>query len=339
LCSILDTEFIMRVLLTGGAGLIGSHLSRLLLDDGHEVLALDDFTFSYSAELSPALPADIAYRTGHLMAGARLIRCSIFEKARLRELLDAFSPEAVVHLAAIPLVAVATQHVEAAARSLSEGLITVLEALRDVRGVRRFVYASSSMVYGHFRQDPMPEDGPTEPVNIYGGLKLAGEVLTRAYLRPTGIEPVIVRPSAVYGPTDHHRRVVQKFCEATLDGTPVQLNARNDHTMDFTYVEDIAQGFFLAATHPRAAGETFNMTFGQARRLSDLFRILRAIEPGLTASTQDIDDHDRPTRGSLSIAKAGRLLDYAPRWPLERGVVAYLDYLRNGAMPLRLSAE
>lgn len=329
----------MRVLITGGAGLIGSHLSRLLLDQNHEVLALDDFTFSYSAALSPALPADIAYRTGQLMAGARLLRCSTFEKARLRELLTDFGPEVVVHLAAIPLVAVATQHVEAASRSLSEGLIALLEVLRSASGVRRFVYASSSMVYGHFRYDPMPEDGTTAPVNIYGGLKLAGEVLTRAYLQPTGIEPVIVRPSAVYGPTDHHNRVVQKFCEAALDGTPVQLNARNDHTMDFTYVEDIAQGFFLAATHPQAAGETFNMTFGQARRLSDLFRVIRSIEPGLTASTEDIDDHDRPTRGRLSIAKAHRLLGYAPRWPLERGIVAYLDYLRNGAAPLRIPAE
>ncbi|WP_276946829.1 NAD-dependent epimerase/dehydratase family protein [Haematobacter massiliensis] len=327
----------MRVLITGGAGLIGSHLTRLLLDEGHEILVLDDFTFSYSADLSPRMQADIAYRTGMLMKGARIERCSTMEKSRLRALLTGFGPDCVVHLAAIPLVTVATRQVEAAARSLSEGMINMLEVLRDTPGVGRFVYASSSMVYGDFRLDPMPEDGPCDPVNVYGGLKLAGEVLTRAYLKPTGIETVIVRPSAVYGPTDQHRRVVQKFCEAALEGGSVVLSAKNDHTMDFTHVDDVAEGFRLAVTHPAAAGETFNMTYGQARRLTELFEVIRALHPGLSASSDPLDDHDRPTRGTLSIAKAARLLGYAPRYPLEVGIPAYLEHLSG--RDWRMAAE
>lgn len=326
----------MRVLITGGVGLIGSHLTRRLLDEGHEILVLDDFTFSYSADLSPRIQTDIAYRTSVLMKGARIERCSTMEKSRLRALLTGFGPDCVVHLAAIPLVTVVSRQVEAAARSLSEGMINLLEVLREASGVRRFVYASSSMVYGDFQQDPMPEEGPCNPVNVYGGLKLAGEVLARSYLKPTGMETVIVRPSAVYGPTDQHRRVVQKFCEAALQGGSVMLSAK-DHTMDFTYVDDIAEGFRLAATHPAAAGETFNMTYGQARRLIDLVDVIRNFHPALALGSDTLDDHDRPTRGTLSIAKARRLLGYAPRYPLEAGIPAYLAHLAG--RDWRMAAE
>lgn len=325
----------MRILITGGAGLIGSHLTHRLLQDGHDIMCLDDFTYSYDAQPNPEQARDLALRFDVLLKGANVVRGSTLEKTLLRARIMEFQPDVVAHLAAIPLVSVATAHVEYAFRSLSEGLVNVLEVLRDTPFVSRFVYASSSMTYGNFEMDPMPEDGPQNPVNVYGGLKLAGEVLTRSYLYPTDIDPVIVRPSAVYGPTDQHRRVAQKFCESALNGSPVLVNAANDHIMDFTYVDDIAQGFQLACTHPAAAGETFNMTYGTARRLTELVEVLRQYSPDLATSGEDIDDSDRPTRGSLSVDKARRLLGYEPQWPLERGIPAYLEYLRgNGAAGL-----
>ena len=318
----------MKVLITGGAGLIGSALGRRLMDAGHEVLVLDNFTYSYAPTTSPSIHADTIARVETLLDGAQIERCSTLEKLRLYRLYEEFQPDRVVHLAAIPLVSVATREIEDAAASISTGLINVLEVMRMLPGADRFVYASSSMVYGNFTKDPMPEEGETNPINIYGGLKLAGEVITKSYLYPTGIDPVIVRPSAVYGPTDQHRRVVQKFCENMLRGQPIHLNARNDHTMDFTYVDDIADGFYLATTHDNAARETFNMTFGHGRPLSDLARILREIDPALRLSGDEINDADRPRRGSLCIDKARRLLGYAPQWPLEKAIPIYVDAIR-----------
>jgi len=319
----------MRIVVTGGAGLIGSHLIRCLLNAKHDVLCLDDFTHGYLPRPSDRDARAMAMRHEVLLLGATVTRCSTEEKTLLRAKIMEFHPEVIVHLAAIPLVSVATSHTEFAFRSLSVGLVNVLEVLRDAPFVRRFVYVSSSMVYGNFVLDPMPEEGPKNPINVYGGLKLAGEVLTQSYLYPTGIEYVILRPSAVYGPTDIHQRVVQKFCEGALAGSPILVKPRNDHIMDFTYVDDIAQGLFLACTHPAAANETFNVTFGNSRRLTELVDVLRQYVPQLVISNLDIDDADRPARGSLSIEKARRLLGYDPKWPLERGIPAYLEWLRG----------
>lgn len=319
----------MKILVTGGAGLIGSALVKRLINENHSVVVLDDFTYSYYSKPSYNICHDIEYRQNYLMTGAHIERCSMHEAVRLRRLVLDFAPDRVVHLAAIPLVAVATRQVEAAAQSLSTGLINLLEVLRDCNFADRFVYASSSMVYGNFEMNPMPEDGPKNPLNVYGGLKLAGEVLSKSYLMPTNIAPVIVRPSAVYGPTDQHRRVVQKFCENALAGEPVLVSNCNDHIMDFTYIEDIADGFYLATTHDAAAGETFNITYGKARRLSDLVEVLRQYVPDIQKSSEDIDDSDRPTRGSLDISRARDLLGYDPKWPIERGIPAYLSHLRT----------
>lgn len=319
----------MRVLILGGVGLIGSALARILADDGHEVTVLDNLTLCYRPDhLLGRFDARIRHRIEHLLHGIEIRYGSIQEKRMLARTIDEVAPHCVIHLAAIPLVEVATRNFEAAATSLSDGLIAVLETVRHASGIERFVYASSSMVYGHFASATVDEDAPTRPINIYGGLKLAGEVLTRAYLHPTGVAPVIVRPSAVYGPTDLHNRVVQKFCDAAFEGRPINLNAANDHTMDFTYVSDIAKGFALAATVPAAAGETFNITYGQGRHLSDVVAILGEHFPDIALSNEAIDDADRPRRGGLCVDRARSLLGYTPAWPLERGIPAYLDHLR-----------
>ena len=327
----------MKICIIGGAGLIGSKLSNILARNGHDILILDSFLFNYTSERGASLANQLAYRFDTLLNARddtiRIERCCLSEKSRIATLLDGFDPEVIVHLAAVPLVNIATRHVEEARASLSDGLLNVLEVVRAAGRLRRFVFASSSMVYGHFAYDQLDEDGPTAPLNIYGGLKLSGEVLAKAYLNPTPTEVTIVRPSAVYGPTDQHGRVVQKFCEAALEGRPLTLFEGNDNVMDFTFVEDIAQGFALAATHDAAAEQTFNMTFGQGRSLFELVDVIRRHVPGLRVEVKPSPDTDRPRRGGLSIDRAQRLLGYAPQYPLEKAIPLYLAHLAEMAVP------
>lgn len=315
------------MVLVGGAGLIGSAVSWRLRRLRHEVLIIDNFRLHYDAVLPSGFERDVAHRMDSLLRGARIERCCVLEPGRMERLIHSFAPDCIVHLASVPLAAVVTENSEYASTIMSEGLINLLEIARRTPRLSRFVFVSSSMAYGDFTQDPMPEDGDLAPVNIYGGLKLAGEVLTRSYLKRTDVLPIIVRPSCVYGPTDLHYRVVRKFCEAAFKGEPLRLNAVNDHVMDFTHIDDAADGLVLAITHKDAGGETFNLSYGEGRPLSDIATILSHYFGKIKTDDSPIEDGDRPRRGGLDISKANRILGYKPRMPIEKGIPAYLNWL------------
>lgn len=266
-------------------------------------------------------------RHASLLRGAKLERMNLLEKSRMEKFIRDNCPDVIVHLAAVPLVSAASKNPEEAKHSMSLGLLNLLEIVRGQPEIKRFVYVSSSMAYGNFIQDPMPEDGPTEPLSVYGGLKLSGEILTRSYLETTPTDHVVVRPSSVYGPTDQHGRVVQLFCENALLGRPLAVFEGNDTVMDFTHVEDAAGGLALAAIHPNAANQTFNISFGRGRSLTELAEIVQRQVPRTKIEYRSSTDPDRPRRGALSTEKARRLIGYVPRWPLEDGVAAYLDHL------------
>lgn len=317
----------MKILVTGGAGFIGSHVTAQLNLGNHEILVLDAFKNTYALNPGPTFQNDLTFRSRELLSGAKIMRCDLGDKGLLYDLLSEFRPDVVIHLAAIPIVKIAQTHVEEARRNLLDGLANLLEAVLKVGGVSRFVYASSSMVYGDFSQDPMAEDGLKQPVNIYGGLKLAGEILSQSYLHASDTDCTIVRPSAVYGPSDIHNRVVKLFCESALLDRPLVVNNAAQTYLDFTYVADIAQGFVLAATSPNAGNEAFNITCGHGRSLVELVEQIRTHRPDLRAKMTNVDEVYRPKRGSLSINKAAKILGYAPQWSLERGIAAYLDHI------------
>jgi nucleoside-diphosphate-sugar epimerase len=195
--------------------------------------------------------------------------------------------------------------------------------------VDRFVYTSSSMVYGDFKFYSANEEHPKNPKDIYGGTKLAGEVLTQAFSRRFGIEYTIIRPSAVYGPTDVNRRVSQIFMERARDGRELALHGGGATKLDFTYVKDTAHGFCLAALAEDARNEVFNITRGEARSLLAFAEILKATFPNLAMRIEAHESH-RPKRGTLDISKARELLGFHPRYSLEDGLAETLDYVLNG---------
>lgn len=314
----------VKVLITGGAGFIGSHTAHRLLEMGHMVTIYDTFT-RYVWPISKTYSRNMCHRVDVLLKGAAILRGDIRNVFSLRRSVEEKDPDCIIHLAALPLANVAIRNSDEAFGSIVRGIVNLLEILRD--HPRRLVYVSSSMVYGDFDQDPMPEDGRTVPKEIYGGMKLAGEILVKVYAQRYDIPVVIVRPSAVYGPTDVNRRVLQIFVEGALGGRTLTAVNPDSTVLDFTFVEDTAQGLALAALKWSAIGQTFNVTRGDGRSLSAALKILRGFLPDLKVRTVVETGGYRPRRGTLDISKARTLLGYDPQYSLEEGLATYVRFV------------
>jgi len=171
------------------------------------------------------------------------------------------------------------------------------------------------------------EEHPTKPKELYGTMKLAGEIILKGLGDFYQVPYSIVRPSAVYGPTDMNRRVSQIFIEKAIRNEVINVQGK-DEKLDFTYVKDIARGFVLAAISPNSNGQIFNITSGNARTLLDFVNCLKVHFPKLSFKIEDRDEF-RPKRGTLNIDKAKSLLNYSPTYTLEKGVAEYVEFLRE----------
>jgi len=315
-----------KILICGGAGFIGYFITKELLDKGHDVLIYDNFT-NYIPRQESFYSFYLQRRLQDIKSNVELIRGDIRDKRNLIKTIKNFKPEIVINLVAIPLAKASNIFFEDAIQINLNGHINLLEAMRLSNSVKRFLYASSSFVYGHFQYDPADENHPTQPIDIYGGTKLSCEILSRSYSEKFGIEHVIIRPSAVYGPTDANRRVSQIFIENALKGQPLILHNGGKDKVDFTYVTDTAHGFVLAALSPKAKNETFNITAGRGRSAKEFAEILDKLIPGGVKTVVKPADEKRPVRGSLDITKAKKILDYQPKYQLEEGLKEYIEYI------------
>ena len=322
-------------LITGGLGFIGSHIAKNLLNK--ELVDRVVLVDHYGSFVSPVGAGFVDQRRQRL-AGIEH-RCDI-ERAQvqhfgvLTSILGRYRPVYIFHLAALPLASLQNSSAEEAVDGTvtsTNNLLTICTLLQEQGGYMpdRFVYASSSMVYGDFQYTPADELHPLKPRNIYGTMKLAGEVCTLGLARSFGIKASVVRPSAVYGPTDMNRRVTQVFIDNAIAGEPLVIHGRED-ALDFTYVDDVADGFVLAATREEAVGEVFNITAGRAYTLVEYAELLKRYFPGLTYKVVERDG-TRPKRGTLSIDKACEMLGYQPSHSLADGLSKYIAFRREEA--------
>ncbi|MBI2027226.1 MAG: NAD-dependent epimerase/dehydratase family protein [Deltaproteobacteria bacterium] len=316
-----------KVFITGGAGLIGYYITKNLLSKGHEVIIYDAF-LNYVSPFKSKYMSYLEYRLNDIKKDAKTIRGDIRHRGALIKALSDTQPNIVIHLAAIPIASASNEFSEDAIQINLNGTVTLLECLRVVKSVDRFLFSSSSFVYGDFAYEPADEEHKTCPIDVYGGTKLCGEVLTKAFGKKFGIGYTIIRPSAVYGPTDANRRVSQIFIESALLGQPLTLHNKGVEKVDFTYVEDVAEGFVLAAFSDKAKNETFNITRGQSRTIKDFAYVLGQYFPQIHF-IEAPSDEERPQRGALDITKAGRLLDYYPKTSLEQGIPKYIEFLKE----------
>ena len=183
------------------------------------------------------------------------------------------------------------------------------------------------MVYGDFKKNTVMEDDTKRPKEAYGVMKYCGEKITEGLCKLYGLKYSIIRPSAVYGPTDMNRRVSQLFIEGARKNKKLIVEG-GEEKLDFTYIEDLVDGLILAGTKNKGINEIFNITYGKGRRLLDFIKILKKYYPNLNYEIKP-KDKSKPSRGTLSINKAKKLLGYKPKINLEKGIKKYLDFLNK----------
>lgn len=325
-----------RIALVGGAGFIGHHLALRLADKGADVHVIDGLTVNNLVQYTAMQPgsenrelylAILNQRFDKLRAGGIPLHVEdARDYHRLSHVLSDIQPQVVVHLAAIA-------H---AGRSNKDPMSTFGHSLRTLEnsldwardGSERFIYFSSSMVYGDFRKPTVTEEEPCEPLGIYGALKFAGEKIVIAYQQVFDLDYTVIRPSALYGPGCVSRRVSQIFIESALVGSKLRVDGDGDERLDFSYVADVVDGAMRAIAHPAARNEIFNITAGQSRSLADLITLIQEHFPEVEVEFVERDAL-RPYRGTLSIDKARRLIGYRPATALEDGLDRYVAWYRE----------
>lgn len=310
-----------NIVITGALGLIGHNIVQRL-ETKHNLLCIDNLT-NYGIIPQDQLDYLISERRKKINSKVHVV--DICDHATIDTLMTEFYPDTVIHLASFPRQKVVNANPQAGAKVMVEGLINLLELAVKFQ-VKRFVYISSSMVYGDFNEQAS-ESFPCKPQGQYGIMKYMGEKLVEDYSRKHGFEYVIIRPSAVYGELDVEDRVISKFMLAALRGQTLRVKGENE-LLDFTYVEDAADGICLAATKIEAANQVFNITKSASITLKKAAELAISLA-GKGSLSIESKDQDFPSRASLDISKAKSLLGYDPKVTVEEGFAKYYKWLKN----------
>jgi UDP-glucose 4-epimerase len=301
----------MRILVTGGAGFIGSHVVEALHDDGHEVTVVDDLSSG---------------RRGNLRPGVVLHQADVVDAETIQAVIASAQPEAVVHLAAQIGV---RRSVEDPAHDVMinvAGTATVLEAARAA-GARRFVLASTGGgLYGEAKTLPTPEDAPIAPMSPYGTSKAAAETYLELYERLHGLSTVSLRMANVYGPRQNplgEGGVVARFCAASSEGRSVSVYGDGRQTRDLVYVGDVAAAFALAVESDARGG--LNIGTGEETSVLELAELLGVETKLAPARLGEV------RRSCLACSRAGEALGWHAATPLREGLARTRDWVAAAA--------
>lgn len=306
----------MDVLVTGGAGFIGSNLVRRLAASGDAIRVIDNMSTGTLDNLQ------------NVEGAVEIIAGDIADITAVRSAVRGV--EIVFHLAALPSVARSVVDPITTHSVNVDGTLNVLLASREA-GVRRIVYASSSSVYGDTPTLPKHEDMPASPMSPYAASKLAGEAYCRAFARVYGMETLSLRFFNVFGPrqdpTSQYAAVIPSFIGRMLGGDPPEIYGDGHQSRDFTFVGNAVEACILAGSAgPKGVGESFNVGCGGRTTLLDL---VQAINGLLQASLQPVFSSRRPgdvRHSHADISKAERLLGYRPKISVLEGLAQTIDW-------------
>ena len=317
----------MKILVTGGLGFIGHNVVAQLEALGHEVVITDNKT-TYGIIPQEEIDYLITERRKKVLTD-RIYGIDIANGDSVDWLVKSYNFDAIIHLASFPRQKVVNANPAVGSKTMSEGLLNLLEASVK-HNVNKFVYVSSSMVYGDFKDtyfDGVDETHQTKPLGQYGIMKLAGEWLVQDYSRRTSLKHTIIRPSAVYGPLDVEDRVVAKFMLAAMRNETLKVNGANE-TLDFTYVDDAAKGIVDATVSNNTDNKIYNLTRGESKSLLEAAELAVKIAGQGTIEVKD-KDLNFPSRGALNTLSARQDFGFDPKVDVEEGFQRYYDWLAS----------
>jgi UDP-glucuronate 4-epimerase len=312
----------MKLIVTGGAGFIGSHFAEKALTAGHEVIILDDFNDFYSPRT----------KRGNLHAvrnHARICELDIRDAPRLHAIFSESKPDAVVHFAARAGVRPSIQDPELYLDTNIKGTFHLLEAARNV-GTARFILASSSSVYGVIKTVPFREDMClNQTISPYAASKLAAEQLCSNYSHLFGLRCIALRFFTVYGPRQRPDLAIHSFTRSIFEGTPIQQFGDGETRRDYTYIDDILQGLTASLTYNGPAYDVFNLGENETTSLSTLIRLIEEAA-GRKALIQTLPE--QPGDVPITFAdtsKARQLLNYHPQTKVSEGIPRFVEWFRQ----------
>lgn len=321
------------ILITGGAGFIGSHLVERLLRDGKRVVVLDSFDPYYDPALKRA-----NLRTAAQASGFRLVEGDIRDESLLAGLLSAERFQAVIHLAARAGVRPSIADPATYADVNVTGTIRVLEACRRA-GVRRFLFGSSSSVYGDNEKVPFAEDDPVDrPVSPYAATKRAGELIAWNYHRLSGMEVACLRFFTVFGPRQRPEMAIRKFARLIAAGEEVEQYGDGTSARDYTYVSDVVEGVVRALERCRAF-HIWNLGGSRTTTLAELVeKIGRGLEtrPRIRRRPAQPGDVERTW---ADVRRARLELSWEPTVNLDRGLELFLQWFRSQGADRHIGKE
>ena len=303
-----------RVVVTGGAGFIGSHLTRKLIEKKHDVVVYDDFS---NASGKTNLPKNI-----------KILRKSILDVSSLRTAVK--HADTVFHLAVKPLP-MSFNKPEEVVKVNDYGSYLVSKVCTDLKC--KLIHVSSSEVYGSARHIPMKENHPLFPSTIYASSKAASELYVRGFEKTNGLRAVIIRPFNSYGRymrEDLYAAAIPKFYKRIVRGNPPLIYGTGNQTRDLTFVDDTVDGIILADEEPKAVGDTFNIGQGKEISIKNLARVMIKKYSELTGKKLDLKlkySTSRPgdvKRHLADISHARRILGYKPKVSFDDGIEKYL---------------
>ncbi len=307
-----------HVVVTGGAGFVGSNILRRLLDRGASVVVLDDFYTGSESNLPPANNK------------LEVVRGSVTDFDLVREVLKGATT--VIHEAARNIIA-STRNPREDYEVNIGGTLNLLLAVRETR-VRRLVYASSASIYGNPRYLPINEDDATNMLSPYSVSKFAGENYCKVFYENYDVSTAVVRYSNVYGtaqrPDNPYCGVIAKFFEAVMAGNSPKIHGDGEQTRDYTYIDDVVDATLLAAFSAKAEGQIYNVGTGRETTVNQLVRLIIEIADAKVVPTYvDRRDIDNIRRRVVNIEKIRRELRWIPSVTIENGLRRTYQWLKD----------